>query len=285
MNIHNVGTFLYLFCQISSSYLYNNSSRERDPSKGKHLSAKRVAYSWLSERYYNVSREATGENPENTDQETGENNRQDPRDGAWQAELVKSCLAGDEQAFAIIADHYGGLLLRTAYLLVRDEEAAKDIVQESLLLAWKNMGKLREPAFLRAWLIKIVVNQSISSQRQLARRAALLRDQFIEQYVNTTIHVSEIQGGRLEEGIDLEQAIGQLPLKQRAVVVLFYYHRMTMPEIATLLGVAENTLRKRLQAALDKIRRALQVELVREASPAQHGMHPGISSIRRGGAR
>lgn len=228
-----------------------------------------------------MSREATGENPENTDQESGENNRQDPGDDAWQAELVKSCLAGDEQAFAIIADHYGGLLLRTAYLLVRDEEAAKDIVQESLLLAWKNMGKLREPTFLRAWLIKIVVNQSTSSQRQLARRAALLR----EQYVNTTIRVSEIQSGRLEEGIDLEQAIGQLPLKQRAVLVLFYYHRMTMPEITALLGVAENTLRKRLQAALDKIRRVLQVELVREASPAQHGMHPGISSIRRGGAR
>lgn len=232
-----------------------------------------------------MSREATGENPENTDQESGENNRQDPRDGAWQAELVKSCLTGDEQAFAIIADHYGGLLLRTAYLLVRDEEAAKDIVQESLLLAWKNMGKLREPTFLRAWLIKIVVNQSTSSQRQLARRAALLREQFIEQYVNTTIRVSEIQSGRLEEGIDLEQAIGQLPLKQRTVLVLFYYHRMTMPEITALLGVAENTLRKRLQAALDKIRRVLQVELVREASPAQHGMHPGISSIRRGGAR
>ena len=234
-----------------------------------------------------MSREATGENPQNTNEhlEPGENNREDSRDRTWQANLVRRCLMGDEQAFAVVADHYGGLLLRTAYLLVRDEEAAKDIVQESLLLAWKNMGKLREPAFLRAWLIKIVVNQSVSWQRQLARRAALLRDQFIEQYVNTTIRISEIQVGRLEEGIDLEQAIGQLPVKQRVVLVLFYYHRMTMPEIAAALGVAENTLRKRLQAALDKIRRALQVELVREASPAQNGMHPGISSIRRGGAR
>jgi RNA polymerase sigma-70 factor (ECF subfamily) len=239
----------------------------------------------LSERDYDVSREATGENQENTDLKSGEDNRQDARDGAWQAELVRWCLTGDEQAFAVIADHYGGLLLRTAYLLIRDEEAAKDIVQESFILAWKNMGKLREPAFLRAWLIKIVVNQSISSQRQLARRAALLREQFIEQYVHTTIRASEIQGGRLEEGIDLEQAIAQLPLKQRVVLVLFYYHRMTMPEIATLLGVAENTLRKRLQAALDKIRRVLQVDPVREASPAQKGISPGIDSIRRGGAR
>ncbi|MDQ2888669.1 MAG: RNA polymerase sigma factor [Chloroflexota bacterium] len=232
-----------------------------------------------------MSREATGENSENIDLEPGESNRQDPRDGEWQAALVKSCLGGDEQAFAILADHYGGLLLRTAYLLVRDEEAAKDIVQESLILAWKNMGKLREPSFLRAWLIKIVVNQSISLKRQLARRAALLREQLTEQYVNTTIRVSEIQRGRVEESIDLEQAIGQLPLNQRVVLVLFYYHRMTMPEVATVLGIAENTLRKRLQAALDKIRRALQVEVVRETSPTQTGINPGIGSMRRGGTR
>ncbi len=232
-----------------------------------------------------MSREATDENPENTSLKSGADNRQDARDGVWQTELVRSCLTGDEQAFAVIADHYGGLLLRTAYLLVRDEETAKDIVQESFILAWKNMGKLREPAFLRAWLIKIVVNQSISSQRQLARRAALLREQFIEQYVRTTIRVSEIQSGRLEESIDLEQAISQLPLKQRVVLVLFYYHRMTMPEIALLLDVAENTLRKRLQAALDRIRRVLRVDLVREVSPAQNSMSSGIDSIRRGGAR
>ena len=234
-----------------------------------------------------MSREATGENLENSDQpgKTNERNSQDARDGAWQAALVAACLADDERAFAIIIDTYGALLLRTAYLLVRDEEAAKDIVQESFILAWKNMEQLREPAFLRAWLIKITVNQSMSLKRQLARKAALLREQFSEQYVNTTIRASEIQGGHVEEGIDLEQAIDQLPLKQRVVLVLFYYHKMTMPEIAALLGEAENTLRKRLQAALEKMRRVLQVERVREAQATQKRMHPGIGGIRRGGAR
>ena len=186
---------------------------------------------------------------------------QESRDGVWQAHLVARCLAGDEQAFATIADHYGGLLLRTAYLLVRDEESAKDIVQESLLLAWKNMSKLREPAFLRAWLLKIVVNQSMTLKRQWARKAALLREQFVQTYVDDAIQVADFQRGRLEDRLDVEKAIAQLPLNQRVVLVLFYYHRMTMPEIATMLGVAENTLRKRLQAALDKTRRALQLDM------------------------
>jgi len=182
-------------------------------------------------------------------------------DGRRQAELVARCLAGDERAFAMIADQYGNLLLRTAYLLVHDEEAAKDIVQDSLMLAWKNLKKLREPAFLRAWLLKIVVNQSVSLKRQWVRKAALLREQFTQTSIDDAIQSADFARGRPEDRLDVERAIALLPLNQRVVLVLFYYHHMTMPEIATMLGVAENTLRKRLQAALEKTRRALRIEL------------------------
>ena len=187
--------------------------------------------------------------------------QQDTTDDAWQAAMVARCLAGDEQAFACITKRYGSLLLRTAYLLVRDEEAAKDIVQDALLLAWRHMSKLREPTFLRAWLLKIVVNQSTSLKRQWARKATLLRAQLLQSYINTTIETADFQRGHVEDTLDVLQAIEQLPVNQRVVLVLFYYHRMTMPEIADMLGVAENTLRKRLQAALEKVRRALNIEL------------------------
>jgi len=185
----------------------------------------------------------------------------DPKDSAWQAELVARCRAGDEHAFALLTDQYGGLLLRTAYLLVRDEEAAKDIVQETFILAWKNLQGLREPTFLRAWLLKITVNQSMSFKRQLARQAALLREQLLQHSLENTMREADIQRGRLEERLDMTEAIGKLPLNQRVVLVLFYYHRLTIPEIAEMLGIAENTLRKRLQLALDKIRRVVHSEL------------------------
>lgn len=218
-------------------------------------------------------------------QNTHNNTETEQSNGYWQTELVARCLRGDESAFAMIADQYGNLLLRTAYLLVQDEEAAKDIVQDSLLLAWKNMAKLREPAFLRAWLLKIVVNQSISLKRQWARKAALLREQFIQTSIDDSIQCADFARGRLEDRLDVEQAIAQLPVNQRVVLVLFYYDRMTMPEIATMLGVAENTLRKRLQAALEKTRRALRIELAGKQNSAL--THEGVNthiSMHRGGA-
>ena len=188
----------------------------------------------------------------------------DSTDGTVQAKLVERCLQGDESAFALIVDQFGALLMRTAYLLVQDEETAKDIVQDSFFLAWKNIEQLREPALLRAWLLRIVVNQATSLKRQWARRSALLRQQLSQQWVDQEIRSADLQRGLIEERLDAWQALQQLPLNQRVVVVLFYYHRMTMPEIARLLSVSENTLRKRLQSALEKMRKTLSPERANE---------------------
>lgn len=231
-----------------------------------------------------MSHKDADEEQERTATNRSSRQEQETLDTGWQRGLVARCLAGDEEAFTIIADYYGGLLLRTAYLLVHDEEAAKDVVQDTLLLAWKNMDKLREPDFLRAWLLKIVVNQSISLKRQWARRAALLREQLLSNYIEQSIQIADFQRGRIEETLDVLRAIERLPMNQRVVLVLFYYHRMTMPEIASMLGVAENTLRKRLQTALEKVRRVLGIALHAEKdfSAEQLGSH---ITIHKGGAR
>ena len=199
-----------------------------------------------------------------------------PADGSCQAELVSRCLCGDELAFARIVDLYGDLLLRTAYLLVQDEESAKDIVQESLFLAWKNMHQLREPSYLRAWLLKIIVNRSTTLKQQWARRSALLRKQLVRNQIEQTIQVADMQRGKIEDTLDAWNAIEQLPLNQRVVLVLFYYHKMTMPEIASMLQTSENTLRKRLLAGLDKVRKILQIESMKvERAPARVGFSGG----------
>ncbi|MBA2284495.1 MAG: RNA polymerase sigma factor [Ktedonobacteraceae bacterium] len=188
---------------------------------------------------------------------------QNSNDGTQQAELVARCLQGNEQAFALLVEQYGNLLLRTAYLLVQDEESAKDVVQDALLLAWKNMHQLREPTFLRAWLIRIVVNQATTLKRQWARKSTGLRQQFLQHQIEQTIQIADVERGQQESALDTWQAIEQLPLNQRVVLVLFYYHRFTMPEIATMLHVSENTLRKRLQIALEKVRKTLNIDLAK----------------------
>ena len=77
--------------------------------------------------------------------------------------------------FEAIARDYGNLLLSTARLLVDDESTAEDVVQSSLELAWRNLASLRDRSAMKAWLVKIVMNQAMSVRRREVRSATYLR--------------------------------------------------------------------------------------------------------------
>lgn len=190
--------------------------------------------------------------------------------------LVKRSLEGDEQAFAQIVERYGNLLLRTAYLIVNDEETAKDVVQDTFILAWKKLPTLREPAFLRAWLLKITVNEAVSFRRQFVRHTKAIREIVAQSWITTSITLADFQRGQVEETLDIKKAIDLLPTNQRILIVLVYYHHMSMAEISLSLGVAENTLRKRLQSALGKLSRVLSTPEIKspDAELATSYFHP-----------
>ncbi|HLX57841.1 MAG TPA: RNA polymerase sigma factor [Ktedonobacteraceae bacterium] len=176
---------------------------------------------------------------------------------AEQRILAARALRGDIGAFDDIVDRYSGLMLRTAYAIVRDRDSAEDAVQNALIQAWHHLPSLRETGALRPWLLRIVVNQCISFKRRIARSRMFLSHSFSEQEAFLASQVADDAKGRMERGWDLAQAVEQLPAKQQHVIALHYYQGMTLPEISRRLQVSENTLKKRLQAALGNLRRLL----------------------------
>ena len=168
-------------------------------------------------------------------------------------------LQGDETAFSDIVDQYSALMLRTATMIVADRDIAEDVVQDALIQAWHHLPDLREAGALRPWLMRIVVNQCISFKRRLARTTAFVRQSLSEQEIDFTAQIADHHKGRLERDWDLAQAIEDLPAKQRIVIVLHYYNGMTLPEMSQVLQTSENTLKKRIQAALNNLRRVLRL--------------------------
>ena len=75
--------------------------------------------------------------------------------------LVTRAQQGDKDAFDDIFNQYSGLMLRTAYSIVKDRDIAEDAVQNALIQAWQHLPSLREAGALRSWLMRIVVNQCI----------------------------------------------------------------------------------------------------------------------------
>ena len=169
-------------------------------------------------------------------------------------------------------------MLRTAAMIVGDRDIAEDVVQDALIQAWNHLPDLREAAALRPWLMRIVVNQCISFKRRLARTTAFVRQSLQEQEIDLVAQTADSYKGRLERDWDLARAIEELPTKQRVVIVLHYYNGMTLPEMSQALQTSENTLKKRIQAALNNLRRVLNstdmdADMVRNISGrSAHGL-------------
>ena len=190
---------------------------------------------------------------------TAEQQEKAKADGmAEQRMLVARALRGDTDAFDDIFDRYSGLMLHTAYGIVQDRDSAEDAVQNALIQAWQHLPSLRETGALRSWLLRIVVNQCISFKRRLARSRMFLYQSFSEQETYLASQVADDAKGHLEHSWDLAQAVEKLPAKQQNIIVLHYYQGMTLPAISQRLQISENTLKKRLQAALSNLRRALR---------------------------
>jgi len=183
-----------------------------------------------------------------------------------QQALVARALQGEQEAFNDIVNQYSSLMLRTANMIVGDRDIAEDVVQDALIQVWQHLPALRDAGALRSWLTRIVVNQCISFKRRLARSTAFIRQSLADQETNILAQVADDHKGRMERDWDLAQAIKNLPaqaiknlpVKQRTVIVLHYYSGMTLPEMTQTLRISENTLKKRIQAALSNLRRTLR---------------------------
>ena len=170
--------------------------------------------------------------------------------------LVTRALRGDQKAFGAIVDQYSTLLLRTATMIVADRDIAEDVVQDAFIQVWHHLPDVCEAGALRPWLMRIVVNQSLNFKRRIAcKRASVCRVLWGRKRGITT-KIAEYHEQRLQCDWDLAYMIENLSAKQRALIVLHYYNGMTLPEIAQVLQISENTLKKRSQAALNNLRSA-----------------------------
>ncbi len=164
------------------------------------------------------------------------------------AAVVRRCQKGDRDAFAAIIEQHRSVLFGTAYLMTRDRQMAEDAVQEALVKIWQHIGTLRNPAGLKAWMVRIMVNEV----RQLARKktvATLTLEELPDPPGDA--EAAAIAGAEIRQ--DLARAVGMLPPDQREVVVLRFFSELTVPEIAEATGWRQGTVKSRLSRAMDKL--------------------------------
>lgn len=140
---------------------------------------------------------------------------------------------------------YGDLITRTCCLYLGDRGLAEDASQETFLRAWKSMAQFegRNNAAPKSWLIRIAINTCKN-----IRRTAWFRK------TDRSVTPEELPLPAQEEDRTLLMTVQALPDKQREVVILRYYHGMSLDEAARTLGLSRSTAFHRLQKALKRLR-------------------------------
>lgn len=172
-----------------------------------------------------------------------------------QVALVERARAGDEEAFASLARGAGDRLLAIAYRILRDLGLAEDAVQQTLVLAWRELPSLRDVDRFDAWLHRLLVNACYREARRDRRWAANVRVLSIEEPARSNDYVSIVERDQLERGFR------RLPPEQRAIFVLHHHLGLTQLEIAEQLGVPVGTVKSRLHYATNTLRAALEADL------------------------
>jgi RNA polymerase sigma-70 factor (ECF subfamily) len=134
---------------------------------------------------------------------------------------------------------------RLAYGFLREQQAAEDAVQEAAVKAWIHIGRLREGSDLRPWFLTIVANQCRSVQR--GRWWSVLKGVDID-------HASSPGDDAPEGSMDLQRVILGLQPADRALLILHYYHGLTLEEAAGVLRLSLGAAKSRLHRCLRRLR-------------------------------
>ncbi len=153
----------------------------------------------------------------------------------WYTEQITACQAS---------------LYRLAVSLLRDEEDARDALQEALCTGYEKLNSLRDPDKFHPWIMRILHNAAYDILRQR----------------KPSVSLSDIPSGQEPSStpsFSVDMALGDvvktLPEEYRTVVILFYYEEMSVRQISEITGLSAGAVKTRLSRARDRLRQMLDL--------------------------
>jgi RNA polymerase sigma-70 factor (ECF subfamily) len=169
-------------------------------------------------------------------------------------ELVQQAVAGDHDAFVSLAAAAYHRLYGLARLIVRDEDAASDAVQEALTSAWLHIRAVRDPDRFDAWLNRLTVHASYREARRTRGHVVQIDVAQID------VRDGSDAVGAVDARDQVERGFRRLDPQQRAVLVVHHYLQLSDAEAAAVLGIPVGTMKSRLNRATRALRAAIEAD-------------------------
>ena len=165
--------------------------------------------------------------------------------------VVASAARGDEVAFARLVAAFNGEMHRVCVVVARDRAIAEEAVQTAWLIAWRKLGKVRDPERVRPWLVSVAVNEVKQLLRKQRRRSQVEID------ADATFVPGGFDPGASVGDLDLRTALEGLDPDERALLAMRYVAGFNATELSSAIGITPSGVRNRLERLLSRLREEL----------------------------
>ena len=182
-----------------------------------------------------------------------------------EALLIADLCEGDETALAPLVEKYKRMVYRLAMQITKNHADADDVMQETFIKVYRSIRTFRKDAAFETWLYRIAVNEALNfvKRRERQRESTLetaseAEYEAITRYRAQIANDPHIHAEKAELRHHVTEAVNNLSLKHRTVVILHEFEGLTHAEIASILNCSEGTVRSRLHYARKKLRTLLK---------------------------
>jgi RNA polymerase sigma-70 factor (ECF subfamily) len=176
---------------------------------------------------------------------------------ASDAALIEGIVQRDQTALATLYDRYAGMLSSVLNRILRDQQAAEEILQDIFFQLWRAPSRF-DPArgSLPAWLTVIARNRAIS---RLRRHNPAAGEELLDTSAVSTFNIETAAAQQQLLG-RVKGALENLPAEQRTAIELAYFEGMSHSEIARRTGDPLGTVKTRLRSAVETLKRTFDAQ-------------------------
>jgi RNA polymerase sigma-70 factor (ECF subfamily) len=188
--------------------------------------------------------------------------------------LVDRTVHGDTRAYDELVLRWQHVIYNLVYRMLGREHEAEEVCQDAFTAAYLNLNNFRRESKFSSWLYRIAINLSTSHLRKRQRAALESLDEMQERGIPTNVDAHwNIKARTTVEDQAIEQdrarrvrhAVEKLPDDYRVVIILKEYEGLTFKEIAEILSIPTSTVKTRMYAGLNDMKKHLALEGLRKA--------------------
>jgi RNA polymerase sigma-70 factor, ECF subfamily len=183
-------------------------------------------------------------------------------DATEAAAVLARARQGDSDAFRALVETHSRSVFRLAFRMTGNEQDAEDVVQESFLRAYRQLGRFESRANFGTWLYRIVSNCSVDLMRSKQARHDQVRGDSLDREGAMELPAADMPGPeRIAESAEIERrvqrALQDLSPLERAAFTLRHYEGRSIDEISATLGLGTSAAKHSVFRAVKKLRLAL----------------------------